>query len=1186
MRLSRIELKGFKSFADETHILFADDIIGIVGPNGSGKSNIVDAIRWVLGEQSSRELRLESMGDVIFNGSRDKKAGKFARVSLTFENTKNLLPTEYSEITLSRRLSRSGESEYRINDVKCRLKDIRNLFMDSGIGSNSYAIIALGMVDDILADKENARRKMFEEAAGIAKYKERKKETLNKLRHTQEDLDRIEDLVFEIEKNLKSLERQARRTKRFYEIKEAYKKHSIDLAGIQLFHHRKEKKEIEVKLSAEEQTIRELETKITQKEADIEKVKKENTDKEIALSQSQKAINVLASKIRTTEENLRIDKQQLEFRSKERSEQEERIISMQKELDSLASKMDQYQNRVLDEETSYTKMLANQKEASDNLQKLKGEYEQSKISFDQQYDEIRRLEKEVSQLEKAIAIKESRQDSYARDKNRIETSIAERESSVVDRRKEVETLSTKEDEWEVKVNQLEEEIFRKQSEKEVLENKEESVVRDLQRLNRNLDAKTNESKLLQEFMRKMEGFPESIKFLSRNKQWSKKGVILSDILSADPPYRGLLETYLDQYLNYFVVENVEDALEAIQLLSDSDKGRGYFFILSELSGSGNILTPEPTAEEDPALNRVVYDEKYEVLFRNLLEGVSFVENIDENALPVGDGKVLLSMDGRIQRGQGKITGGMVNLFEGSKLGRKQQIAHLEEEIEELTEKISNCEDELDQLNELISGLETEDQEKQCEKWKAEINAIQSDKMKIATTLDIEEQSIEKNKTELTDLLKVIREDSIQQEDYQKKWKKANLKLKEKQTKLADKDALYRSLSEKYNDLRQEFNQFNIKVIQQKNTIESFLREQRMIEEKRSTVEKDIEYSRRKVEDAIEASQKLRLSIARYDKRLLEDIGLRKQKEARLNDAERGYYQARTAIGQLEADVKMLNQHYRNSQSLINGWKDVMNTTKFAISRIVERMSIEFEVDEDDIPGDIDAKILERREDLENDAEKLKQRIQNYGEINPLAVEAYDEIKVRYDNIIQQRDDVFKARDQLMETIGEIETTATNKFMEAFNQVRDNFIEVFRRLFTEDDTCDLILLEPENPLESGIEIVAKPKGKKPQSISQLSGGEKTLTATALLFALYLLKPAPFCIFDEVDAPLDDSNIYKFNRIIKEFSRDSQFIIVTHNKLTMESVDVIYGVFMENTGVSKVAAVDFRHLDEMAELATAG
>src|SRR5690606_20453086 len=459
--------------------------------------------------------------------------------------------------------------------------------------------------------------------------------------------------------------------------------------------------------------------------------------------------------------------------------------------------------------------------------------------------------------------------------------------------------------------------------------------------------------------------------------------------------------------------------------------------------------------------------------------------------------------------------------------------------------------------------------------------IRTQIMKLKTTQEIEEKNLAREEEALKKIEDAQRSDTKSWEAQKLEHKKLKQQLADLQQELSDKDVLYRSISEEYNELRQTYNQLHIQMLQQQNLLETVQREQEMVVEKIKILHKDLNYSQQKVAESEESVRKLNFSMEEIEKSLHDQIRKREEREQLLNDAEKKYYKIRSTISQLESEVKVMNQQFRNSQSLINGWKDNLNATKFAISRIIERMEIEFGVGEKDIPEEVDDTLVDDRELIELECEKLKSRIQSYGEINPLAVEAYDEIKERHDNIVKQRDDVVQARDQLLETISEIETTATTKFMEAFNQVRDNFIEVFRRLFTEDDTCDLVLLEPENPLESKIEIVAKPKGKKPKSISQLSGGEKTLTATALLFALYLLKPAPFCIFDEVDAPLDDANISKFNRIIKEFSRDSQFIIITHNKLTMEAVDVIYGVFMENSGVSKVAAVDFRHLDEISE-----
>lgn len=1184
MRLSRIEIKGFKSFAEETHIIFNDDVIGIVGPNGSGKSNIVDAIRWVLGEQSSRELRLESMGDVIFNGSRTKKAAQMARVSLTFENTKNLLPTEYSEVTLTRKVFRTGESEYRINDVKCRLKDIQNLFMDSGIGSDSYAIIALGMVDDILDDKENARRKMFEEAAGISKYKQRKKETLRKLQHTSEDLDRIEDLVFEIEKNMKSFERQARRTKRFYEIRDEYREKSLQLAGIQLHHHRKKEMDIREKLNAESTKLRELEGKIAGQEAEIERVKNENIGKEQALTRSQKEINELISDIRTIEENLRIDRQQKDFRERERNEHSARITTLTEEKQNLEKSFERYQERMEEAKNVLGEAEVHLEKIKNEREELRNEYEDSRYAYDEEYEITRELEKEVTDLEKAMAIAQSNEDSYHREMEKLEYEISEKEGLLEEKQKEIEALQEEDRQWKEKIDKSERRIAEMLAQKTGLVKTKEETVKGLQRQNRNLDAKTNERNLLREFVNKMEGFPESTKFLSRHRSWKEKGVILSDILSADPPYRSLLENYLDQYLNYFVVQSVEDAVEAIQLLTKTDKGRAQFFILDEMvemkSGSGSDTLGKP------ALEVVRYEDRFKVLFHNLLQNVYFSEEIPEDGSGLPAEAVIIQTDGAVQRGRGRMTGGVISLFEGSKLGRRQQIDQLEEEIKHFSDQIKTQEKELKDLDHQIAAMDPAPEEKELAGLKKKSADCQSGLTRIETTLDIEKRTLDQKKEGFSQLQEQLKRDAEQVLRQRSEWERAKSSLEHKQILLKEKDAQYRMLSDRFNDLNQKYNEANIRLIQQKNTVTALEREHEIIREKLQSKDEEIVYSNQRVEESKNLVEKLVISIGEREEEWRKALEVRTEKEALLSGAEKAYYKARSEISRMEGDLKIQNQEYRNSQALINGWKDALNSALFAMSRITERVEIEFETEKKDIPVIEDEEMLSRETETAEECEKLKKRIQNYGEINPLAVEAYDEIKERYDSIVEQRDDVLRARDQLMETIDEIETKATQKFMEAFNQVRDNFREVFRRLFTEDDTCDLLLLDAENPLESKIEIVAKPKGKKPQSISQLSGGEKTLTAIALLFGLYLLKPAPFCIFDEVDAPLDDSNIYKFNKIIKEFSSASQFVIVTHNKLTMESVDVIFGVFMENTGVSKVAAVDFRHLDQVAEFATAG
>ncbi|MEO1628348.1 MAG: AAA family ATPase, partial [Bacteroidota bacterium] len=430
MRLKTLEIKGFKSFANDTVINFNEDVIGIVGPNGSGKSNIVDAIRWVLGEQKSRELRLEKMSNVIFNGTKKRKQAGIAQVSLTFENTKNLLPTEYQTVKITRLLYRTGESEYRLNGVTCRLKDITSLFLDTGIGSNSYAIIALGMVDDLLNDKDNSRRRMFEQAAGISKYKKRKRETLNKLKNTSDDLDRIEDLLFEIENQLKQLEKQAKRTKRYYELKEQYKELSIELAVIQLDSYKDRYKHFEKRLNEEEDRFRQLEIDSHKMEADLENEKKSNVDKERLLSERQRDLNTLVGQIRTQENEKNILTQKMNFIQQNQVKLAEQIRTAKAKSEQLTEAIDSYRSRLNEEKYLEGELEEKLDSAKDELDRIRESHGSIKSELEVFIQNQQTLEREVFELEKQKAINTNQIDNLSRDIEASAKGIEDRQNEI------------------------------------------------------------------------------------------------------------------------------------------------------------------------------------------------------------------------------------------------------------------------------------------------------------------------------------------------------------------------------------------------------------------------------------------------------------------------------------------------------------------------------------------------------------------------------------------------------------------------------------------------------------------------------------------------------------------------------------------------------------------------------------
>lgn len=1183
MRLKTLEIKGFKSFANETVIHFDEDVIGIVGPNGSGKSNIVDAVRWVLGEQKSRELRLDTMSSVIFNGTKKRRQGGLAQVTLTFENTKNVLPTDYQSVSISRILYRSGESEYRLNGITCRLKDITSLFLDTGIGSNSYAIIALGMVDDILSDKENARRKMFEQASGISKYKIRKRETLNKLKNTSEDLERIEDLLHEIESNLKTLEKQAKRTKKYFEFKERYKELSIEMAIRKSAVIKEKQHDLKQKLDQHEGTYRKLEIDARQLEAKLEREKKGNLDKEKALSDSQRDLNQLVGNIRQMESDRKMVDQRIGFNQQNKDKVNDSIRFARQTIFRLEEEIETYRQDLHEEKIIERNLENKLDEAESKLKSIKENHGSLKENLDQNLEVQQKISNEIFELEKQKAINANKIESIGIEQKRLQT-------DQMNSQEEIDRLTEEHQVLEHTRNRLDQQLqhlYKKEEQRDAtllnVQQKIDSLSTETQTINRKLDSKNNEYKLIKSMVESMEGFPESIKFLSKSAQWNNQAPLLSDIIYVKEEYRVAIENFLEPYLSYYVVKDLEEAKTAISLLSKSQKGKANFFILDEFKSTSSGLLAFPNLVS--AAEEVQVDDKYRKLLDHLLEGVCISEKEDLDKALESSNHTILSKSGKFIQTKYHVVGGSVGLFEGKKIGRKKNLEVLETEISDLENQATKLEDKYYLLKNELQQLHQMTIKSDIKQVEGSLNKCMQDSTQVAAKL----QNIKDNIATANNRIQQYKEEVNQLNEAnlnvlnalkQKEEELANLKISINST-----DGTFRKISEEMSLANEQFNNTNIEFIQQQNKVTALQRELSFREKNLSQTSNELSQNERSLDNSDHELVELNNKTVELQESLKNAYDQKVHKEEKLTLAEQDYFQARGAINEIDDKIRKLGRQSQEVQSLINGFREKLNEKRFEISTIGERLRIEFQIEINDVINQ-EAKNELEEEVLQEKVERLRNRLENYGEINPLAVEAYDEMKERYDSITTQRDDILQAKKDLEETIKEIENTATNQFLDAFEKARLYFIDVFRSLFTEDDNCDLILLDPDNPLESKIEIVAKPKGKRPQSISQLSGGEKTLTATALLFALYLLKPAPFCIFDEVDAPLDDANIEKFNRIIKKFSKDSQFIIVTHNKATMAAVDTIYGVFMHEQGVSGVSHVDFRSFDNSGVFESTG
>jgi chromosome segregation protein len=1176
MRLKSLEIKGFKSFANETALHFNADVTGVVGPNGSGKSNVVDAIRWVLGEQKSSQLRLDKMSSVIFNGTKKRKEGQMAQVTLTFDNTKNVLPTDYTSVSISRILYRSGESEYRLNGISCRLKDITSLFLDTGIGPDSYAIIALNMVEDMLSDREQARRKMFEQAAGVSKYKARKHETQQKLEATAADLDRVEDLLFEISDQLKKLEKQAERAKKYYELKNEYKTISVELAVHNLAKHKTSYKELESQITREEDNYRSTEAMTRLLEADVEAKRKSHTDKETSLSEQQQETNRLTGRIRGKENEKAMLEQKRSFIKNDVSRLTDQIQQNTNVLKSLEFEIEGYTTDLNYERNLEADLEDSLGKAQKNLDDVRSSHNLLKGNLDEFVKAQQSLEREVNELEKTKAIQLNQIDNLRRDVERTLQDIATRREEMKILGKKLGDTNTDVETLIIKINALEASESKRKADISTAENQQEVLVKKLADHNRTLDARRNEHKLTKSMVESLEGFPESIKFLSQDKEWAKRCPLLSDLVFVKEAYRVAIENYLENYLNYYVVPTVEEAIKAIALLGQSQKGRANFFILDAFEHYVAPLALLPGGIS--AVELVEVEKQYRPLLEFLLERVVVTHDTAPTTINDTD-LIILSNSGTFVQRKFSLSGGSVGLFEGKKIGRKKNLEILETEIKQFEETETHLNTQIATIRAYVLSLKGADQSNLLQQERQVLNRLSQEQAGMQAKLDNIAAFVANFDAQAGDANQRISQLTESNGLIEAQLNEKNNAAEAIRDRLINADGSFRNVAEQLSLASTTFNQKNIEFIRQQNKVSTFRQELTFREKRRDELRQGLTTAQTNLAKNTDEASLLESEIEQILADLKTAYTDKKLKEATLSGVEQAYFKARNEIHELENKQRDNFRKQQDAQGLVNRLKEKFSDVKFEITSIGERLRAEFGLGVNDVINQ-EPNTQYNRETLEKDVNSLKRKLDNYGEINPMAIEAYNEIKERHDTIEGQRNDINNAKENLLQTMKEIEETATARFLESFAQVRENFIKVFRTLFTEDDSADLLLTNPDNPLDSDINIIAKPKGKRPQTIAQLSGGEKTLTATALLFALYLLKPAPFCIFDEVDAPLDDANIEKFNRIIRQFSADSQFIVVTHNKATMAAVDTIYGVYMPEQGVSAVTLVDFRQLGHEA------
>jgi len=1167
---------GFKSFAGKTVITFNDGITGVVGPNGCGKSNIVDAIRWVLGEQRYSILRSDRMEDVIFNGTKTKKPINVAEVSLTVENSKNILPMEYSEVTITRRVFRSGESEYMINRNVCRLKDILSLFMDTGMGAHAYSVIELKMVETILSEREEDRRGLFEEASGVTRYKVRRKEANRRLKDVEADILRVNDIIDEVEKKVRSLERQAKKATR-------YQKYAARLQEL----------EIEVL----EKDYVGLHNRLRPLEEQLLAARTQRDDRKQSLQNAEALLDVLQQE--ASDIKIRLRESQALYRGSsdlQHDLEQKRLILQERDRSLTATRQrleDEWKSHERDVEKLKEDTIRLQRELEEKIEEistLEARYstlqevhlEREKVMTSKKV-EISSVQNDLVELVQRITRKKSDLEQLAKRKRDIASALDKMDADEKTIGEELKNIDLKLGRESVGEVHLQEGVLQAEREFQAIEERRQELRREIDvlqgkafELQGRIGEKMSKIDMINGLLERLEGHSAAVQYLLRNFDWSPvERITVADAVNTKPEYRVAIESVLGESIFYVIVPDLGAAVNGLQALKKHQKGKATFIALSRL--------PEPKAPPFPiagdgivgwAIDHVQVSDEHKPLFTRLLRNVVIVrdEQVANACIREYPNIRCVTLEGDVMESRGLVKGGSHRRDEGGMIGKREQLKQLEEKVSVLKEELKKNQDLLQEKNDEFNSLDlkraaeliTEKQGALTELEKQRAQLLFEKEKHEKTLADIQSNR-ERSTSELVEINGLLK-------DYQEDLDRLTKKREEMEARLAEMSDEQAGLEARYNESAEEVNAARVSIVEKTGEKKNFENELQRIQQ--TTQEKIVSIERAKThaQETDVRQAELKEEITGLEKKIEIVKTETKEAEEKVLAIETELEEKSREIVALEKTLKEERSRHDDSISRVHEIEMKCEEIRQRIASMKERAQEDFGIDLDAVEiGDDNVFDLAQARDEIN---TLKQRIKNLGPINQLAYEEYKQEKERLDTLVDQREDLLEARTTLYQTIDEINTTAREKFLETFEKIRSNFISLFMELFDEGDEADLVLEKDADPLEARIEIIAKPRGKRPHSIEMLSQGEKTLTATALLFAIYLVKPSPFCILDEVDAPLDDANIERFLKILRKFSVSTQFIVVTHNKKTMSECDTLYGVTMEEEGVSKMVGVDFK------------
>ena len=1181
MYLKRLELQGFKSFADKTILELMPGITTVIGPNGSGKSNISDAIRWVLGEQSMKSLRGTKSMDIIFAGTQNRKSLGFAEASLVFDNSDGALPIEYTEVTVTRKIYRSGETGYFINKVPCRLKDVLELFMDTGIGKDGYSIIGQGKIDEILSNKSEDRRHIFEEAAGIVKYRTRKQESEKKLEHTKLNLLRINDILTEIEGNLEPLQIQADKAKKYLNLREELK--SIEI-GLFVYNIEKYKQELEKVV----QDIDIMQTQCNDEEGRLERIKILKEELKSSIDEitetienmsnigfeSQKQIEQLNSDINVAKTRIANNNENNDRYLKEIDEQNAKIQELKEEIEQKEAKKDNLKQN----KEKFEKELNEKQEELDKLtEKLSSkelEIEGYKHTVEENTDKKYELQSEINAQNINYQNFEKRQVQI---KQEMQSTISELDSTRLNK----EDIAKQFNEIENKKNKAQNSLNEVAKQREEANQKIKSFESNINILSSEMRIKESRLKFLIETEKEKEGYIKSVKSLLKDCENIKelgKGMngVLANIIEVPDELQTAIEMCLGASLQNIVTETETDAKRLVEHLRKNNLGRASFLPISSVKGRKlDKIKGNESGVVGIASDLVKYNKKYEQIILNLLGRTVIVDNMD-TAIRVAKQNDytfrIVTTEGDLINPSGAITGGSVAKKTVNILGRSKEIEKLEKEVNELKVKIKKLEDEKQEYEESIEGI-----------------------LELSANLEKELQEIDI--TYATEKQKVI---SIN-ENIEKLEKRLN-RLKEEQANLEKQKE--EAVSTK-GDLQVEIN----KIVEQNGELSKIINEFAELNKDDQKYIDDLNFDITNLKISVSSFDESEASIQEIQERINQELENAhtsiENKNAQIEQIKKDNEELEKSIQDTLQKIEEVKESVNSGSSKIEEWKKERAQKSEKLSKQEDELTAKFKVIEDlkgqlvkldvkktkideDINGIIN-KMWEEYELTPNNAEQyqkpenvaltqkrvnsLRNEIRELGSVNVDSIEEYKNLKDRYDFMSEQRLDLENTMSKLRKVISDMTQIMKEQFKEKFKVINKNFGEVFAELFG-GGKAELTLEDEENILECGIEITVQPPGKKLQNMMLLSGGEKAFTAIALLFAILKINPAPFCVLDEIEAALDDVNVFRYADYLKKFTEHTQFLVITHRKGTMEAADSVYGVTMEESGISKLLSMKLK------------